>query len=445
MRILLLSNLYPPHVLGGAEIVARDYASELQKLGHDVTVLTSTYGLSHTEQDQHVWRVLHYTPSAHFDHSRQAWQQLHLLTDYYRYFHYPPNVKELHRAIAELQPDVLYVWEITGVGLNTMLQALNKLHIPIVFHLESYWLHYALSPQTEQTRLRIRSLKKMLIGSVPSLAYTSMIAASDAVKQEYAAAGCDPARIEVIYNGIDAHFLNIPDQDDRKGLPHMSLEDNSSTLDNSQTLVTRLIYVGRLCVEKGVMVILKALDLLVHEEGKRHFHLDIFGDGDEAYIKELRSFIQAKQLDSLVTFHGKVPQDELIRSYDQSDIMLIPSIWKEPFGLVVAEGMARGLPIITSNLGGPAEIVTHNVDGLLLEPGNERALAAAILQLSENPTKCLQFAQAARETVRTRFLIEANAKRAEQHLQRALQSTTTTPGSQQLPEEILRFDKATQN
>lgn len=415
MRILLLTNLYPPHVLGGAEIVARDYAVELQKLGHDVTVLTSTYGLSHAEKDKHIWRTLHYTPSARFDRNRPALRQLHLLTDYYRYFHYSPNVKELHRAIAELQPDVIYVWEITGIGLNTMLQALNQVHIPIVFHLESYWLHYALSPQTEQTQLRTRWLKKLLIGSVPSLTYASMIAASEAVKQEYAEAGCDAARIEVIYNGIDARFLSLPSQNDRTS--------HTGTLGLAQD--TQLIYVGRLCVEKGVMVILKALDLLVHEQGKSHFHLNIFGDGDEAYIKELHSFIQAKQLDALVTFHGKVSQDELMRGYDRSNIMLIPSIWKEPFGLVVAEGMARGLPVITSNLGGPAEIVTHDVDGLLLEPGNEQALAAAILQLSENPAKCHQLAQAARETVRSRFLIESNAQRVEQHLQRSLQPTTS--------------------
>ena len=411
MRILLLTNLYPPHVLGGAEIVARDYAVKLQDLGHEVFVLTSTYGLDYAEKDEYIWRTLHYTPAAHFDRSRVPWQQLHLLTDYYRYFHHSPNVTELQRAIAEIQPDVLYIWEITGIGLNTLLAALNDVKLPIVFHLESYWLHYALSPQTAQTRLQTRWLKKMLIGSVPSLAYTSMIAASTAVKEEYAAAGCDPERIEVIYNGIDERFLTAP----------LTSHNDKSTTDQQ----TRLIYVGRLCVEKGVMVILQALNLLVHEQGKQHFHLDIFGDGDEVYMRELHDFIQEKQLAALVTFHGKVPQDELLRGYDRSDIMLIPSIWKEPFGLVVAEGMARGLPVITSNIGGPAEIVTHDHDGLLLEPGNVEALAMAILQLSEDPSKCQQFAQAARETVRTRFLIEANAKRAAQHLQRALQHAPT--------------------
>src|ERR1017187_552374 len=178
MRILLLSNLYPPHVLGGAEIVARDFAVGLTDLGHEVTVLTSTYGTAKSQQDGHIWRTLQYTFPAHFDRQRPVVQQLHLIRDYYRYFHDTANVKELRRIIAEIQPDVLYVSEITGIGVNTMLAALGTVTIAVVFHLESYWWQYARSPETEQTRLRTRKLKQALIGSVPDLPYTSLIAAS---------------------------------------------------------------------------------------------------------------------------------------------------------------------------------------------------------------------------------------------------------------------------
>ncbi len=408
MRILLLSNLYPPHVLGGAEIVARDYAVQLATLGHEVTVLTSFYGLSKPEQDGHILRTLHYTPAAHVDRGRPLWQQLGLLSDYYRYFHHPASVRELRRVIAETRPDVLYIWEITGLGMNSLLHALHDIHIPVVFHLESYWLQYALTAETGQTRLRTKQLKKLLIGNVPALHYTSIIAASEAVKQEYTAAGCDPNRIEVIYNGIDARFLDTP--------------RSSSETDGSDEI--RLIYVGRLCDEKGVHIILKALDMLVNEQGRRNFHLDIFGEGDEAYVKELHAFLNEKRLSERVTFHGKVPQEQLIRAYDRATIMLIPSIWKEPFGLVVAEGMARGLPVITSNLGGPAEIVTHGVDGLLTEPGDVQAVAAAIAQLADDSALRVRLTHAARATVQERFMIEKNARRVEAHLQRAIQPET---------------------
>lgn len=413
MRILLLSNLYPPHVLGGAEIVARDFAVGLADLGHEVTVLTSTYGVAKPQQEGHIWRTLQYTFPAHFDRQRPVLQQLHLIRDYYRYFHDAANVKELRRVIAEVQPDVLYVWEITGIGVNTMLAALGTVTMPVVFHLESYWWQYARAPETEQTRLRTRRLKQALIGTVPDLPYTSLIAASQAVKQEYTAVGCDPKRIEVIYNCIDARFVNIPratrtDEDGKEPQVHLT-------------------FVGRLCVEKGVLVILKALDILINQQSKRHLHLNIFGDGDDGYMKELLDYIREKQLAAFVTFHGKVPQDVLIAQYDRSDIMLIPSLWKEPFGLVVAEAMARGLPIITSNIGGPAEIITHEVDGLLIEPGDEHLLATAITRLLDNPDECQRFSQAARATVRERFMVGENARRVEQHLQRVIDSRTVQP------------------
>lgn len=411
MRILLLSNLYPPHVLGGAEILARDYAVQLSGLGHEVTVLTSAYGLSRPEQDGHILRTLHYTAAAHFDRGRPAWKQLGLLSDYYRYFHHPASVKELQRVIAETRPEVLYIWEITGLGMNSLLQALREVHVPLVFHLGSYWLQYALSAETGQTRLRTKQLKKLLIGNVPALHYTSIIAVSEAVKQEYAAAGCDPDRIEVIYNGIDARFLDTPrssSETDKQGTPDE----------------IGLIYVGRLCDEKGLHIILQALDALVNEQGRSNLHLNVFGEGDEAYVKGLHAFLNEKGLSEHVTFHGKVSQEQLIREYDRSTIMLIPSIWKEPFGLVVAEGMARGLPVITSNLGGPAEIVTHGVNGLLTEPGDVQAVAAFIAQLADDVALRARFAHAARATVQERFMIEKNVRRVQEHLQRAIQTET---------------------
>ena len=412
MRILLLTNLYPPHILGGAEILARDYAVQLQALGHEVFVLTSSYGLPNSQQEDHVWRTLRYAPAPHFDRSQALWRQLHLLTDYYQSFHSPSNVKEVQRAITETQPDVLYIWEITGIGLTSMLKALHDIPLPIVYHLGNYWLHYAISPQTEQTRLRTRWLKKALIGSVPPLQYTSLIAVSQTVKDEYERAGCDGERIEVIYNGIDRCFLDTPSSRKKKsGEPQ-------------ETEVLQLIYVGRLCMEKGVLVLLQALDALVHEQHKQHFHLNIFGDGDEAYITELQTFLHEKDLTSFVTFHGKVPQDELIQQYDRADVMLIPSIWQEPFGLVVAEAMARGLPVIASNKGGPAEIISHDVDGLLVEPGNVQELATAITMLCESPTTCQRLGQAARSTVQARFRIEENAQTVAHHLIQAIQRNT---------------------
>ena len=414
VRILLLSNLYPPHVEGGAEILAGDIAVGLERLGHEVLVLTSSYGLSQPEHDANIRRSLQPAPAVHFDRQRSLWSQFKKLLNYYRRYHNAGNAKLLKELIKATSPDIVYVWEITGLGVNSLLKVLPELKIPIVFHLGSYWLLYARSPETEQSRLRIRWLKQLLIGSVPELTWTSLIAVSATVKQEYTRAGFDPKRIEVIYNGIDPRFLTLP----------------RSASNEEETI--QLLFVGRLRVEKGILVILKALYVLMHDLDETAMLsitkqldmppllLHIFGDGDKTYVSELKTFLRENGLEELVIFHGKVPQDELIEYYDLSQIMLVPSLWQEPFGLVVAEAMARGLPVIASNVGGPSEIITHEKNGLLVEAGDERALALAISQLIQDPNKRKRFGEAARSTVQERFVIEENVNRVEQHLQRAI-------------------------
>lgn len=416
MRILLLSNLYRPHTLGGAEIVASDIVTELENRGHEVFVLTSSYGLSGPQQEGNFWRTLNIAPPVHFDQHHPIWQQLHQLSNYYRRYHCSANAKELCRMINITRPEVLLICEITGIGVISLLKVLYEVKIPIVFYLQSYLLLYARSPETDQSHLRARWLKKLLIGSLPAPTFTSLIAVSNAVKQEYVKGGYDPESIEVIYNGVDSRFLKplLPKNiEDRKDIDTLGTEKKD----------IELLYVGRLTTEKGILILLKALDLLVNEQGRQNLHLNIFGDGDKAYFNELQSFIQDKQLTNIISFRGRIPQDELIEYYDRSDMMIMPSIWQEPFALVTAEAMARGLPVIASDVGGTGERIIHNVNGLLVKPGDERALASAIRELVENPDKHERLSQGARATIFEHFTVEKCTDRVEQHLQRAISKT----------------------
>ncbi len=410
MRILLLSNLYPPHVEGGAEILAHDVAAELTKVGHEVVTLTSSYGLAKAHKDEHIWRTLRIFPVAHFDKRSSVMQQFKQLYNFYRRYHCAANARELRRVIAETKPDVLYIWEVTGIGVTSLMKTLAHLSIPIVFHLGSYWLLFASKPDTEQSRIKASALKQRLIGSFPIPQHASMIAVSDTVKQKYVEEGIDPARIEVIYNGIDASFLNLP---------------LAERAEKGEEQSFQLLYAGRLRVEKGIAVIIKALDLLAKQRGivksdALPFHLHIFGSGDKVYIDELQTLLHEKGLTPAVTFHGKIPQHELIAWYDRADVMLVPSLWQEPFGLVIAEGMARKLPVIASNLGGPAEILTHEANGLLVTPGDEQELAMAIGRLLDDRALRERLGAAARQTVEERFTIESDARHVEQHLLRAI-------------------------
>jgi len=143
----------------------------------------------------------------------------------------------------------------------------------------------------------------------------------------------------------------------------------------------RIGYVGRLTPVKGVDVLLKAL-LQLPPGAAYQAHL--FGDlqQEPAYASELLDLAAGQPK---IQFHGRFGRDELAAVYSQVDVLVVPSIWHENNPLVIQEAFAAGLPVVASRLGGMAEFVSDNVSGLLFEPGDAASLAAALIDLMNQP------------------------------------------------------------
>jgi len=105
------------------------------------------------------------------------------------------------------------------------------------------------------------------------------------------------------------------------------------------------------------------------------YRLLIAGKGEKKYVSALRNKCAGLPVD----FPGFVSLPEF---FDSIDVLLVPS-WEEPFGLVVLEGMATGIPVIATAAGGPLDIITSGVNGVLVPPRDTRALAAAIASINE--------------------------------------------------------------
>jgi glycosyltransferase involved in cell wall biosynthesis len=102
------------------------------------------------------------------------------------------------------------------------------------------------------------------------------------------------------------------------------------------------------------------------------------------------------------------------------DCLVHASTVPEPFGQVVVEGMAAGLPVIASNEGGPAEVITDGVDGLLCPPGDPSALAALLLRVAADPDLRSRLGAAAR--VRT---VQFTPERVDRKIMRTYRATET--------------------
>ena len=81
---------------------------------------------------------------------------------------------------------------------------------------------------------------------------------------------------------------------------------------------------------------------------------------------------------------GWVSQDRVPSLYQEADIVIVPSIWVEPFGITTLEAMSSGLPVVGSRIGGIAETIVHGQSGLHFEPGNSEQLCALLRGLLES-------------------------------------------------------------
>ena len=141
-----------------------------------------------------------------------------------------------------------------------------------------------------------------------------------------------------------------------------------------------VLYVGRLVYRKGVHVLLHAFKEVVREEGDAR--LVVVGGGYLApFLKTLASKLG---LDGKVVFKGVVSEESKASLYREAWVVAVPTLYAEGFGIVAAEAMASGAPVVASRVGGLKEVVEHEATGLLVKPNSPRELSMALTSLIQD-------------------------------------------------------------
>lgn len=161
-----------------------------------------------------------------------------------------------------------------------------------------------------------------------------------------------------------------------------------------------ILFVGRLSPEKGIETLLNAASILLRDNYK--FSLRIVGAGSEEM--GLRQLATDLELESCVEWAGQVSYGpDLFREYDNATAFVLPSL-SEGSPDVIAEAMARGVPIVASRVGGIPDLIEENETGLLVDAGDSRQLADAILRLMSDTEMRRRFAVNARAEVASHTL-----------------------------------------
>ncbi|HEX2093819.1 MAG TPA: glycosyltransferase family 4 protein [Longimicrobiaceae bacterium] len=379
MRIAIVN--WSRRELGGAESYLRTVIPELSRLGHEVALWT--------ELDQPVERAriplpngTHEWCAAEIGHERAVcalrdWEPdllyVHITTG--------PAVEE---AVLDIAPAVLFAHAYYGTCVSGTKTFKHPQAVPCGRRFG--WpclLHYyprrcgGLSPLT-----MIREYRRNVGRSDLLSAYRAIVTNSDHMREEYVRHGIDPASVHVVP-------LPIPS-------PPEARADGSGTDRHSGPVGSparvagswNLLFAGRMDLLKGGRTLIEALPMVLASLGGR-LNVTFAGDGpDRAGWERLAALARDRAGDDLaIRFVGWKSGEEMERLWAETDLLVVPSLWPEPFGLVGPEAGLRGVPAAAFAVGGIPDWLTDGVNGHLApaEPPTAAGLADAIVRCLRDP------------------------------------------------------------
>jgi glycosyltransferase involved in cell wall biosynthesis len=351
MKILFVNDYAVPQ--GGAEILILNMRKALRELGHDARLFASNASESGN------CNLADYTCRGSTSRFRTLLQSAN-----------PWAAVALRRVLTAFQPDVVHV-KMFLTQLSPLILPLFR-QVPTLLHVVWYRpicpLGTKLLPDGQSCYsppgvicyrsgcLPVRSwlplMLQMKLWRRWRGVFDLIVANSEPVRHRLIAEGIEP--VEVVPNSVS------PCE------PRVLLPAEPT-----------VAFAGRLVREKGVDILLRAFAKVVRQIPQAR--LVICGDGPERV--NIEKLIAELSLASNVSMLGFRSNEEVAQVFRDAWVVVVPSIWEEPFGQVAIEAMMNGVAVISSNTGGLSGIVRHQQTGLLVQPGDASALADGLIRL----------------------------------------------------------------
>ncbi|HSW89032.1 MAG TPA: glycosyltransferase family 4 protein [Candidatus Saccharimonadales bacterium] len=198
--------------------------------------------------------------------------------------------------------------------------------------------------------------------------------------------------------------------EEKQYLPVIRIYNGIKLLKYSKIKDTKnLLYVGRLTKEKGLDVLLNAIKKLTKTIPE--IHLMIVGEGN--YSTNILNTIKDNNLQNNILVKGSISRKLIQTYYDNSVLLIIPSIYPDNLPTVGLEALSVGRPIIGSNIGGISEIIKNNETGIVVSPGDAGEIANGVIKIIHNKKKLQQMNREAREYAEKQFDIKNHTRQLE--------------------------------
>lgn len=359
MRVMMLSWEYPPRIVGGISPHVFELSQELIKKGVEIHVITKSTPLAPDEEIEpsgvHVHRVhLAETPND-FIHEIQLLNQA--------------TERRVRKLLEDWrpggQPTMFHAHDWLSLDAARTLKYEYKLPIIATLHATEWGRHGGIFSDTSRY---IAEQEFWLTYEAWRLIVCSEFMRGEAVRLF----NCPADKIDVVFNGVNAEKFQFDwEESERQQLRQKYAKPDEQIV----------IYVGRFVREKGIQVLLNAAHMVLAEKPNTKF-LIVGGGQRERFEK----FVDWAGLQDHVIFAGFRANRALHELYRCADVAVFPSLY-EPFGIVALEGMAAGVPVVSSDAGGLKEIVIHGETGLTSYANDPSSLAWAIREALNNPEK----------------------------------------------------------
>lgn len=405
MKILFLSDDFPPNSRGGAEINAFNLAQALRMAGNSVFIITATQDRTLAGKYEYEGLTIH-----------RIYSSYHRFFTHYFAVYNPQIVHDVGNILQEVSPDIVHAHNIhaylsfyslklarhyaRGVFLtahDTMLVSYGKfdrfinksnLSVPKSFNYKlSFW------DNLRAARKRYNPLRNILIRHY--LHYTDKIFANTGVlKQMLEANGL--TNIEVVHYGTD--------------IRGEFSEESIHSFKNKFGITNKkiILFGGRLSREKGGEVAVRAMRLVVKESPGAV--LLVVGKQEE-YSRHMTLIAEDLGVERNIVFTGWLGREDMGLAYASADVVITPSIYFDAFNLFNLEAMAAGKPVVGTCFGGTPEIILDGVSGYIVNPFDIEALSSKISDLLKNPKKAENFGKTGYQRYQKLFTMNLQAEK----------------------------------
>lgn len=371
----------------------------LARRGHEISII-STRHPSGMEYEESSGIRIHYLRSTSFGSSRRAWKR--------------ESLRKFELILESENIDLVVSQQVAGYGIAGKAKNMG-LPLLTIMHGYEMMIFRSIFNQIAIQRKGYSSLVKSLLSALyytvfqefPLLRKSSrIVAVSDNVGRVLIKRyQIDPEKIIVINYGIDLDRFS-PSEETRKATRQkLGIQEGERII----------LFLSLISKQKGADIILKALNALKHEPNLR---LIIAGDGE--YLNETKLLTKSLDLESKVLFPGFIENEIAGNYYNAADIFVFPTLRFESFGIVLAEAMACGKPVIASDIGSIPNVIDQGINGILVQPGNPNDLARQISRFLNDPELIQRLSRNAKQKAAERFGLESMIEKTERVLESEL-------------------------